>query len=161
MNYKNNIPIGISAVGDNPDEGHVFISFNKKGELSVKLPDGSITTIKNKANWCWTGARNTGGSIDRDMSSGGVFTNQSPFICVSACRLIGISVSTANPATWEAHVYKNGTSIASLSISSSSKGQTSNIDINFAAGDEVRLRQENSTGNVDIPRIMVFFEEII
>jgi hypothetical protein len=105
-----------------------------------------------------TGARNTNGVTDRDMRSGRVFTNITPFVIKDNCNLVGITAATSIAETWEAHVYRNGVSVASITITAADKGVSGNLAIPFVSGDEVRLRQENGTGAISRPRITAYFK---
>lgn len=113
-----------------------------------------------KKSWSWAGSRNSSGSLDRDMEQGGVFTNQVPFIIPVDCELRQITMATDGVETWEAHVYKNGVSVASLAATAETKKSSGLLSVSFSAGDEVRLRQVNGVGSINMPRITAFFKEI-
>ena len=84
--------------------------------------------------------------------------NLTPLVVEQNCKLVGITASTDGNETWEAHVYKNGVSVAFLAITGASKGVLNNLDIDFLAGDEVRLRQQNGVGGISNPRIIAYFK---
>ena len=111
---------------------------------------GSIVTI--------SGARNGNNSTDRDLKRGDVFFNQTPEPILYDCTLIGITCATDGVETWEAHVYKNGSSVAFVNVTAQESVIVSNLNIDFSAGDEVRLRQENAVGNIARPAIKAYFE---
>lgn len=135
---------------DNPNAGNPFLTESAANALYLT---GDST------NWSWTGSRDTNGSTDRDMRVSDVLTNDTNLVIPVNCRLIGISASTNGNETWQAHVYKNGTSVASLTMTAQASNQNFALAISFAAGDLVRLRQQNGTGNINQPRITVFFKQ--
>jgi hypothetical protein len=105
-----------------------------------------------------SGARRGNGSTDRDLESNRVLTNLTPIVIEQNCKLVGISASTENVETWEAHIYKNGVSVAFLPVTAAAKATLSNLDVNFVQGDELRFRQQNSVGAVRNPRIIAYFK---
>mgnify|MGYP003346535126 CR=1 FL=1 len=105
-----------------------------------------------------TGARNGNSNLDRDLKIGDVFFNQTPEILFFDCTLVGITCGTNNVETWEAHVYKNGVSVASVSVTNKAKESSPTLNIPWSKLDEIRLRQENAVGNVARPRITAWFK---
>lgn len=125
--------------------------FNPVSDTFDLVPKkGSIFTI--------TGARNGNNSTDRDLKRGDVFFNQTPAIIPYDCTLIGITCATDGVETWEAHVYKNGSSITFIPVTAQDSAIIQGLNIDFSAGDEVRLRQENAVGNIARPAIKAYFE---
>jgi len=112
----------------------------------------------NKGVFSITGALNGNSSLNRDMKLGDVFYNQTPGIIKDDCTLIGLTCSTNGVETWEAHVYKNGTSIYFLSVVADSKSVSPILNIPWSKLDEIRLRQENTVGNLRRPRITAWFK---
>lgn len=125
---------------------------------SASNPFATTNELEPGGGFAFTGARNTNGVTDRDMRSGRVFTNVTPFVIKDNCNLVGITAATDGAETWEAHVYRNGVSIASITITAAAKGVSGNLAIPFVSGDEVRLRQENGTGQINRPRITAYFK---
>lgn len=107
-----------------------------------------------------TGGRGSNASVDRDMEADGILLSTSPYIIPFDCQLKYITASTAGAETWEAHVYKNGTSVASITITAADSGSSNELNVSFSAGDKVRLRQQNGTGSIDSPRITAFFKQV-
>lgn len=111
-------------------------------------------------SFIFAGARSTSSTVDRDMESDGTLLNITESIIPFDCELKYISASTDTAETWEAHVYKNGTSVASLAITASDSAVSALLSVSFSAGDKVRLRQENGTGSIGSPRISAFFKQV-
>lgn len=141
-----------NAAADNADNPSALNPF-----LTESAALGLFTT---GVSWNWNGARDSNGGSDRDMRANSVLLNNTPFIIPVDCYLKYIAASTDGTETWDAHIYKNGISIGFLPLSGVSSLVSSELSISFQKGDEVRLRQENATGQILRPRISVFFREI-
>ena len=142
--------------------------YEVKQYLTSLIPRGSAKALEQLINcggdalqsFNIEGARDSNNNADRDMEVDGVLTNITPFIVPYGCELTKITASTLGNETWEAHVYQNGVSVASLSITGASSGVSGDLSILFNAGDEIRLRQENGTGAINNPRIQAFFKQV-
>lgn len=110
----------------------------------------------------FTGSRNSANQFNRDMfKDDGVPTNESPYIVPVDSKLTFITVSTKVNNTWEAHVYKNDSSVASLVITNTTSASSGEFNVVFNAGDKIRLRQiSNQTVAIDKPSITAYFTEI-
>ena len=105
-----------------------------------------------------TGARNGTSSLNRDLKDGDVLFNQAPVVCKFDCTLIGITCATDGAGTWEAHVYKDNTSASFLAVNNSEKEVSADLNIPFPQMSNIRLRQENVSGNISRPRITAWFK---
>ena len=120
-----------------------------------------LENLKIPISWNWTGSRNSNNSSDRDMQVGTTPTNSTKLIVPVNCVLKYITASSRSNETWEAHIYRNGSSVVSLNINNTSKLTSNELNVTFNVGDEIRLRQQNSVGAINRPRISVFFQEIV
>ena len=95
----------------------------------------------------------------QDMFSGPVPTNETPFIVPIAGQLDYITAGTDGGATWDANVYINGVAVvgATLSIAGADAGQSAELNIVVAAGDEIRLVATNFVA-ITNPRITAHFK---
>ncbi len=154
---------GGTPIGDFNDVKNYFATFIQRGDgqiLDVE-PSGGGGGNDGVRSFIFTGARRTNGAADRDMRSDDELTNQTPLVIPFDCELEKITASTTGNESWEAHIYKNGVSVASLIVTSASSTVSTGLSVSFAQGDEVRLRQENGTGAINSPRIEAFFKEIV
>lgn len=117
-------------------------------------------SLVNAMSFIFAGARGTSSSVNRDMESDGLLLSTTEYIVPFNCELKYISASTDTAETWEAHVYKNGTSVASLTLTAVDSAVSALLSVSFSAGDKVRLRQQNGTGAIGSPRISAFFKQV-
>lgn len=97
----------------------------------------------------------------RDLRLGTSATNISPFIIPKVGKLYAMSASSGSAVAgrdWTAEVFKNGVSVATLTLTALAKNQRSDLGVSFAAGDEVRLVFTHTSGNVNRPKITAFFK---
>jgi len=151
---------GGTPIGDYYAVKAYFESIMSRGSgkpLSAAL---SVSPTTSGRTWNVSGGLRTNGAADRDMRVADELTNNTPIPVPYNCVLQKITASTTVNETWEAHVYRNGVSVASLTITGASSGISTDLNILFSAGDEVRLRQQNGTGAINSPRIQAFFKEV-
>jgi len=125
----------------------------------IKGPSSS-SGATSKRTFSFSGARSSNGGADRDMMTEGVLTNVTALIIPYNCELQIIAASTQTAETWDAHVYKNGVSVASINIVAVDKFVSAALSVSFVLGDEVRLRQQNGTGAISRPNITSYFKEV-
>jgi hypothetical protein len=86
---------------------------------------------------------------------GSTRTNQSPFVVWYDCTLDAISLSSNAAGTWTAHIYKNGTSVATLASGGNQYASTFGLGVSFTAGDRVSMYVEGTS--IDRPSIDALF----
>ena len=152
---------GGTPIGDFNDVRKYFATFIPRGDSALLSPTAGGGAADGVRSFIFSGARRTNSAADRDMRSDDELTNSTPLIIPFDCELEKIAASTTGNETWEAHVYRNGVSVASLTITGASSAVSTGLSIAFSEGDEVRLRQENGTGAINSPRIEAFFKEVV
>jgi len=90
-------------------------------------------------------------------SSGGVYSNESPYILPFNAKLIAITAATDSAASWTAEVRVGLVLVtgAFLTISSATQGATS-LDINLSLNDDVSVFANGTS--IDKPNVTLFFE---
>lgn len=146
---------------DDLGDSYVRADITTTMEADAVNVDTKINILQARTSFVKSGSRNTNINIDVDMRrEDGTVYNNSPYIVTSDKELKYISAASSSSDTWEAHVLKNGVSVASVSISANTKGNSPLLSIPFVAGDEVRLRAQNITGNVSKPSINAEFRDV-
>jgi hypothetical protein len=84
-------------------------------------------------------------------------SNQGGFRLLRDSTLIGISIQTNGAETWTARVRKNGsaTNLASLASGGAAGAQSTTIDVDFLAGDDIEVYIDGT--QIDRPTITLEF----
>ncbi|NPV12871.1 MAG: hypothetical protein HPY57_13955 [Ignavibacteria bacterium] len=93
-----------------------------------------------------------------DLLRHGVATSTTPFIVPKNMKILAMSISTSAPNTWTGATLVGGSNVATVAADGQSKVY-SLFNININAGDEIRLRVINNTGQVNNPAITVYMTE--
>lgn len=85
-------------------------------------------------------------------------SNNSPFIVAEDSRIIAVSISASSNSTGTVTIYKNGSSVTTLSLSASRKNAASALSIDFTSLDELSLRV--TSGSISRPTVFVFIRTL-
>lgn len=85
-------------------------------------------------------------------------SNNSPFIVAENNQLVAVSISSSASSTGTVTIFKNGTSIQTISLSASKKNAISSLSINLVALDEISL--EVTAGSISRPTVFMFIRTL-
>lgn len=83
-------------------------------------------------------------------------SNNNPFIIAENNRLVAISISASANSTGTVTVYKNGSSITTISLSGTKKNAVSGLALSLASLDELSL--EVTSGSISRPTVFMFIQ---
>jgi len=150
------IDAGKLADGTAPTAGQVLTATSSSATSGFTWVDSS--TLGSKKTWTWGAASTASNNTDRFLDRhDGVATNNGPYIAWFACKLRAISLGTSVAGTWTAHVYVNGSSVATLASGGSQTAYISGLNISIAAGDKVSFYLAGTS--INTPSIDALFEE--
>lgn len=85
-------------------------------------------------------------------------SNNSPFIIAEPCQLIAVSVSSSSNSTGTITIYKNGSSVQTISLSASKKNRVNGLLINFTDLDEISAQV--TSGSISRPTLFMFIRTL-
>lgn len=85
-------------------------------------------------------------------------SNNNPFIVAEPAQLVAMSVSASTVSTGTITVYKNGVSVATISLAAARKNSASGLAINFTALDEISVAV--TAGSITRPSFFMFIRTL-
>jgi hypothetical protein len=85
-----------------------------------------------------------------------VSSSDSPFVVPNTSTLKELSLSVSGTHTGTVEIFRNGSSISSISLSSQDKNSVSGLSIGLAAGDEISAQV--TSGNMTKPVLGIFIQ---
>lgn len=86
-------------------------------------------------------------------------SNNNPFILAENAELIAVSISSSSNSTGTVSIFKNGSSIQTISLSASKKAAVSSLSHPLIALDELSLRV--TSGSISRPTVFMFIRTTI
>jgi hypothetical protein len=119
-------------------------------------------TIKAKVTWSWSTSSGSKNTTDRFLSSGGSFTDVSPFVSPFNAEIIAISLSSDDITdSWNGDIILNGgvTPILTLTATASDNEFNNSVTgVTFSAGSEIGFYCDGVS--VDYPRLTIICREL-
>lgn len=93
-----------------------------------------------------------------DLLRNGIATSKTPYVVPKNMKILAMSISTSASNTWSGTTLVNNAVVATVAAAAENKVY-SLFNINVNAGDEIRLRVNDNTGQVNNPAITIYMTE--
>lgn len=134
---------------------------NTSNGFTASTTQTAIEEAKNslleKNRFCLQAGFDGGASSGRWLEFiGNVSSDAAPFIIPFSCALKEITVSCQGSTTATITIYKNGSSLTSISVSSNYKAKVSGLSLSLSSLDEISVKV--SSGYMSKPFLTMFFK---